>query len=162
MLCVEPGLAKVRKTYGLPDSRARTHENKSCLTRARSEKATLSRTDGHSPYHPKMSICALCKRSTYSHFLPARLIAYAHYTTKYTKSLDEICCRVFFHNMKIYQIQRKQIGMITKHIKANYPSRTAHPSRCADPDTPSQEAGVLLHGSGKLSFFPHIRRHHFP
>ena len=132
------------------------------LDPCRSEKAALSRTDGHSPYHPKMGICALCKHSTDSHFLLARLIAYAHYTTKYTKNLDEICCRVFFHNMKIYQIQRKQIGMMIKLIKADYLSNIVNPTRCADPDTPSQEADASHRGSGKLSFFPHIRRHHFP
>lgn len=85
-----------------------------------------------------------------------------HYTTKYTKNLDEICCCVFSHNMKIYQIQSKQIGMIINLIKEDYPSHKAHPTRYVDPDIRSQEAGVLHRGSGKLSFFLHIRRHHFP
>ena len=131
------------------------------LDPCRSEKATLSRTDGHSPYHPKMGICALCKHSTDSHFLLARLIAYAHYTTKYTKNLDEICCRVFFHNMKIYQIQSKQIGMIIKLIKADYLSNIVNPTRCVDPDIQSPEADASHRESGKPSFFHHIRRHHF-
>ena len=45
------------------------------------ESFLLSRTVGHSPYRLKSSKSALCKHSTFFLFQPARLIAYAHFTT---------------------------------------------------------------------------------
>jgi hypothetical protein len=65
--------AKVRKTSGFPDSRAR-------ISQYTSKKSQISWTTGQSPYQNRASENVLCKQAIFAVTILALLIAYVHYT----------------------------------------------------------------------------------